>query len=312
MPTSLPFGAPRCSCTLCRRLGCAFGECCLPLSHRHRIPLPASPCLPCQVRRTFEDLYLEARRIRAGKPTLPMTSLPAGWAAGPAKAAAGAAPQAASHGSASRQACSERASPAGSGPGPQRPALRPLRVLPPAAAEPCPCDGRNSSASDVSGTSVVVHQYCGVSGGPSSGASCDASCGVGSPFAAWSQRGFDSRPPAGLVAANAASWPSSHPLRMLRMRSGCSSGRGSESGGGSASRSSSCAGQGAGLHLTAVGANACSPLALAGPPTSPAALSPPSGQAAVHIHPNPWLLPAAAAVWLLVLAVQLLAAAAWR
>lgn len=42
--------------------------CCNPL------PPPAAP----QLRRSFEDLYSEALRIRAGQPTLPMASLPCG------------------------------------------------------------------------------------------------------------------------------------------------------------------------------------------------------------------------------------------
>lgn len=151
-------------------------------------------------------------------------------------------------------------------------------------------------------------------GATDGGSSCRAdasagSCEVGSPFAAWSHRGFDSRPPAGLVATSAAGWPTSHPLSLLRLLSSSSSSS-------STARSNSFSpGGGFGdqkLGSDGTRASPSSLLALQAAPTTPAARTKPRSSAAAGRSSSPWLLPAAAAVWLLVLAVQLLAAAALR
>ncbi|KAL4421926.1 hypothetical protein ABPG77_005210 [Micractinium sp. CCAP 211/92] len=174
-----------------------------------------------QVKRNFEDLCLEALRIRAGKPTLPLPSLLARRLSCSAPLPAAATGPA---GSATQDGAPQCAGPAG-GSDLVQPALRPLR-LPPMSGQPA---GPRAAAHKRHGKTAVADVGSAGSSGSSSGCgnmsicASASSCEVASPFAAWSQRGFDGRQPAGLVAASAAGWPASHQLSLLSLLSSASS-----------------------------------------------------------------------------------------
>lgn len=298
VPACLPSG---CTHSHSPPVLCRAVLCCAVLCPGWPIAVQRLPAL--QVKRNFEDLCLEALRICAGKPTLPLPSLLTRRLSCSATL-----PAAVIGPAASTVQCgaSQGAGPAG-GSDLVQPALRPLRLAP-MSGQPA---GPRPAAYKRHGKTAVADVGSAGSSGSSSGGvnkiicASASSCEVASPFAAWSQRGFDGRQPAGLVAASAAGWPASHQLSLLSLLSSASGNWCSVTRGTGGDFTGGDAGLG---PETATSFSLTLDRAL----TTAAACTLPSSRTTGSASPSPWLLPAAAVLWLLVLAVQLLAAAALR
>lgn len=154
---------------------------------------------PLQIRANYADLYSEALRIRAGRPTLRL-SCSLGGAGGPTTT-----------GSLGGSASGEHAGVARDGAG--------------KAGELQPEDPRSVLDRHLGSAASFSSGDGDASGGstPCSGLGTgegEAAAPPQSPFRAWSAVGFERPPPAGGVAACAAAWPASRPLALGSMLSG--------------------------------------------------------------------------------------------